>query len=302
MITILLLLTDVLLQEALSMEILTRLEATPSLFNHPALFYGGSVNGAASNVKKVTISGWGADAFEAVAEGDDVPTTDPNHNHVLVEVGRFALRRDWTALAQMVYPSREALIDAVATDVVGGAINAFNALIALKGASFTTTVGTTGTVLTLAKFNSAKGTLTTNGNKGPYVAILHGRQFTDLQTELLTATGAIQWVPATQEMIQAKGPGYQGTLLGVDVYVDPSVPLANAGADRAGCMFATGGIVYCDGVDMTAQAMQDLPNGTKVTWSTKHDPVGGKVSFVGDLYIGAEIGEQVRGVRVLSDA
>lgn len=302
MITILALLTDVLLQEALSMEILTRLEATPSLFNHPAVFYGGSVNGAMSNVKKVTISGWGADAFAPVDEGDDVDATDVNHNSVLVEVGRLSLRRDWTALSQMVYASREALINAVATDVVGGAINAFNALIATTGASFTTTVGTTGTVLTIAKFNAAKGTLTTAGAKGPYVAILHGRQYTDLSTELLSATGVIQWIPATVELIQAKGPGYVGTLLGVDVYVDNSVPLANSGADRAGCMFSTGGIVYADGIDITAQAVQDLPNGTKVTWSAKHDNVSAKTSFVGDMYVGAEVGEQARGVRVLSDA
>jgi hypothetical protein len=108
-------------------------------------------------------------------------------------------------------------------------------------AGFSTSVGTTGVNLTEAQFLEAKATLIGRRIKEPYVALLHPIQAFDLMadigTTLTVGTGVDMRAGTNIQTPDATGDF--GTWYGVRVLTSSAVPLANAGADRAGGMFGS---------------------------------------------------------------
>jgi hypothetical protein len=114
--------------------------------------------------------------------------------------------------------------------------------LAALGAGFTTVVGTTTVDLTEAQFRSGITTLETADVPGPYAAWLHPVQWADLVGSVgsFLDAAANTGASARQEMndFGAAPGGDHGFIYEVHTITNSTVPTANAGADRAGTMFA----------------------------------------------------------------
>jgi hypothetical protein len=113
---------------------------------------------------------------------------------------------------------------------------------ALLSGFSTAGVNTTGVNLTEQGFRDTKTALITANVPGPYVAVLHPVQVNDLETSIGSTISAAANTGASARAETndlSMGPDLNaGVLYGVSVIASPSVPTANAGADRAGGMFA----------------------------------------------------------------
>lgn len=121
--------------------------------------------------------------------------------------------------------------------------NKIDADILSSVASFTNSVGTSGANLTEANFLSAIYTLELGGAKGPFVAVLHPYQVSNLRSAIAASTGAVWGGPSAP----AGDLGSLGTLYGVDVIQSTNCASVNANADRQGAMMPIGnssGLAY----------------------------------------------------------
>ena len=140
-------------------------------------------------------------------------------------------------------------------------------------------------------------------NKGalaPFAAILHPVALTELQDSLRNETGnAISYMAATQDMLMAKGPGYVGNLLGVDVFKSSYVNSAAGGAYQS-AMFGVGALAYADGVPASLPgAAQSMQMG-KVLVEMERDGASAITSIIGHAYLGLSVLDDDRGVLIKS--
>jgi hypothetical protein len=120
-------------------------------------------------------------------------------------------------------------------------------------AAYANVSGTTTVDLSLQQFIGAVGALSGRDARGPYHAVLHPQQVLDLRAGSGNTPGGIIPGPAANLtgldftaspnfrqsiMNSIQREAYAGDLLGVDIWQTSSVITANAGADRAGAVFA----------------------------------------------------------------
>lgn len=232
---------DLIAGEVLAAEVL-RLAASrgAGILSHPSLAVVEGVAG--SNVVRVSTVGLdGYDLLTAHTAGSlkansalsdgkiDVTLAGYSKVYAVDDVAAFALqgRIGVTAFAQdMLVSSQQTMISLLAT----------------AGAGAAASVGTSGSSLTLAIFLEAKKALAVAAASGRAVALLHPRQWADLEADIL-ANGPAVLTNDLTGVISSGLQDYKGTLFGVDVFTSNRVPTANSGADRAGCMFVRGGVV-----------------------------------------------------------
>ena len=97
--------------------------------------------------------------------------------------------------------------------------------------------------MTEANFLSAIYTLELGNAKGPFVAVLHPYQVSNLRSSIASTTGAVWGGPSAPAMEI----GSMGTLYGVDIVQSTSCASVNANADRQGVMMPLGnqsGLAY----------------------------------------------------------
>lgn len=116
-----------------------------------------------------------------------------------------------------------------------------NTDLAALGSGFSSSVGTSGADLTEANWQSAIITLI--GNKSPedLFAVLHQVQWYDLINSIgsqISAAGNTGGTARgeTNDLTSVGKMGYMRDIYGVDTRMNPLIPTANAGADRAGFM------------------------------------------------------------------
>ncbi len=112
-----------------------------------------------------------------------------------------------------------------------------------SASSLATTVGASGIDMTEANFLSAIYELEAANAKGPFVAVLHPIQVSDLRSSIASSTGAVWGGPTAP----ASDLGSLGTLYGVDVIQSTNCASVNANADRQGVMMPMGnqsGLAY----------------------------------------------------------
>jgi len=176
-------------------------------------------------------------------------------------------------------------------------------LIAGLAGGFSDVVGSTGTDATLLNFLSAKRALHDRDVPGPYLAVLHPTQWSDIIEDwALNSGGAVQFDPAAPEMLRIVGNGYQGRLAGVDVFTTTRVTTANVGADRAGGMFGRGAIGWAFGsppVDFADRQLA-LPGG--LLFEIDRDADAGVTVMHEQIYLGAAELEDDAGVSIITDA
>ena len=112
-----------------------------------------------------------------------------------------------------------------------------------KVSDFTNAVGSTGVDMTESDFLEAIYTLESNNAKGPFIAVLHPIQVSDLRTALAATTGAIWSGPS----VPSEDIGAFASLYGVDVFQSTNCASVNTDADRQGVMMPMGtqsGLAY----------------------------------------------------------
>lgn len=297
-------LTDLQLSATLYQEILLVLADRAALAAHPSIVEVGDIAGTGSAVIKVPLAGLdGYDLMAAVAEGSSSSNTGLTDASVSLTVGRQSLQRTITDLAQMVN-GRRMDVERLARDMVGAAAMRQMEMIAALASSFTRSVGTSGSDMSVDDFFD--GDILLNLSSVPAdgrLAVLHGRQVGDFRQSLRAESGPLQYEPTTLEMLRAKGPGMVGRYLGYDIFQSSKAPNANSGADHAGMMIGAGAIGVARGTrraGMDDQGQQ-IPAGTPVWVGFERDEAATFTKIVGSAYLGVGILQDNLGVAVITD-
>ena len=297
---------DLRLAKILNNEIQLLLADRFSLRNHPSIANFGNISGRGSSVLSIPQAGLdGYDLMTAVggetAAAANVALTD---NSADITIARFALRREISDLANMT-DSVGLTVERLAADMVGGYEMAVTNSICDVIDGFTTTAGTSGVDLSVDDFFSALFSLEQANVPTPYVAVLHPVQVTDLQSSIRGEGGALQYIAATQDMLAAKGQGFAGSFLGVDIFKSSKVPTANAGADRAGAMMGYGAVGMAEGsvrpIAALGGALQ-FPAGTVIAVEYERTSATALTSITGNAYFGVAKLQDAMGVSIVSDA
>lgn len=293
---------DLATAEVLSGDYLQLRTSTEALPMTPALYYAGSISGRGSNVIKVPHVGLnGYNALSSTADGSSVANTALTDGSTTITVTRQSLRRSVSDLASMVRP------DVLAKSTFAAdALQAYSArltdMICDVIDGYTATTGATGVNLDLAQVLASIGAAKALYAAGPWMGVLHTVQWNDFNLDAgLTAGGAIQWLPATAEMLPLKTAAFQGSFLGVDWYVSQRVVTANAGADRAGAVFARGAVLWADGQAIVGDPANQMSLGGQVLFERSRESAAGIDNFTSHAYLGVSKGLEF-GVTIISDA
>ena len=278
-----------------------------SLWRHPAITYYGNLSGSGSSALQVPIVGLGGtDVMAAVSDGSSVSNTSLTSSAATITIARQALRYDLTDLAKLTNPIAGGMgvgIEGLAESLVTAAEMRFTSMIAALSSGVSTSVGSTGVDLSVSTFYSAIFGLQLTANEPTFMAILHPQQMNDLMSSLRSEVGPGQYLAASQDQVQAKGPGYRGSLFGVDLFTSTKIPTANAGADYAGMIFSKGFCGYADGTPSPVQGAGGLilPAGTPFVIEIERDAPGAISRLVGNYYVGVSEIEDLRAVQIISD-
>lgn len=295
-------LSDLTVASTLAAELQLKLGDRASLMGHPAIAYVGDIAGSGSSVKKVGIIGAGLDAMAAVADGVSVESTALSNANVNITVARQALYRGPTDLAGMTWASVGALVQYLTDDMVGACRIRAMAMIATAGSAFVNTVGTSGGALTVTNIFSAIAQLEAVGAPGPFLAVISPKQLSDFQASLRAETGALQWIPATPEMLAIKGQGFAGTYLGIDFFVTSRC--VTSGADKLGFLISYGAIGYADGSPAPIVGAGGLvqPAGSKMVVEYGRNIEGAITKVIGSWYVGFAELQDSMGVQIITRA
>jgi hypothetical protein len=297
---------DLRLAKILNNEIMLLLADRFSIRTHPAIYNAGNIAGRGSTVLSVPQAGLdGYDLMTAtggeIVAASNVALTDASAD---ITIARYALRREISDLANMT-DSVGLNVEALAADMVGAYEMAVTNAICDTIDGFTATAGTSGVDLSVDDFFSALFTLEQASVPTPFMSVLHPVQVTDLQNSIRAEGGALQYIAATQEMLVAKGQGYAGSFLGVDIFKSSKVPTANAGADRAGAMMGYGAVGMAEGsvrpISALGGALQ-FPSGTVLAVEYERASATALTAITGNAYFGVAIMQDAKGVSIITDA
>ena len=111
----------------------------------------------------------------------------------------------------------------------------------------------------------------------------------------------MQFMPGTAEQLAIKGPGYQGNLLGVDIFSSDSI--STSGGNRVGAMFGPGCVAY---VEASARAAMPgsiaAPSQSPVYAEFVRAGDPGISRVVGHAFVAVGLLENARGVNITTDA
>lgn len=299
---------DLRLAQMISQEIKLLLVDTTNLRNTPFLEFVGSINGMGSDTIRVRKAGLdGYDAFTAFTGGTEANAVSDSalvDAHVDVVVKRQALAYSITDMASMtgmgsdVNPFRIAesiarSYELLFADLTGATING----------TFTTSKGTTGTVLTLDEWLEAIRALeqaaSFKGAPGPYVAVLHPKQWGELQGDLRNeSNNSFAYAPASFEALSAKGSNYKGSFMGVEIYTSSHVE--TDGTDYQGAIFSPGAIGYATGMPSGLQGAAESMQMGEVLIEMDREADKALTRIVGHAYLGMAIIDADRGVNIIS--
>jgi len=273
-----------------------------ALPNHPALIRAPAPAGA-TTVRVPDLDLNGAVMLAATTEAAAVAATTPTDNASQIALGRFSKRYDLSDFMRQVDAlgisaeqifAMDAMIACGATlrDEVAGIVD-----------SFSSTVGATTVDATAANFLEAIATLEIAAVSGPYLAVLHPRQWADVRADVSTASGgAIQWNAGSQAILDnAKGLGYQGNYLGVDVYTTTSVDDANSSADWAGGMFGRGAIAYAMSTPIPDSDFPQVVLGNECLFEKDRNAPAGLTEYVSHMHFGVIEVIDAAGVSIITD-
>lgn len=299
--------TDLRLAQMISQEVRLLLNDTMNLRNSPYIDYVGSINGMGSDTIRVRQAGYGRNLFSEFADATEANAVTPAalaDASVDVAVKRLALAFAVSDMASMtglaganeVDPFR--LAQAIATSYEAS----FAAMTATTITSFSNAIAG-GTTLAVDDFMNAYQQLQTassnRGVDGPFVSVLHPKQFNELQDSINALTGgALVFQPALgADIMSAKGKGFKGSFLGVDIYTSSFIE--DDGANFKAAMWGPGALGYANGSPSIIGS--ETMNMGEVTVEMERDSLKALTNVVGHAYLGLSILENDRGVRIESN-
>ena len=285
--------------EALSAEFLLQLADRGSLTGgHPAIVYAGDAASSGSKTVRLSHVGlMGKDRLSSTADGASAASSTIGSGYTNLSVGRYCKNYSITDLAAATQGN--GMIDpaALAADAVASYNTTLTDLIAELMGGFTTTQTASGD-LTVADFLNAVNLLERANVQGPYLCILHPKQYGDLRANIATAAaGAVQWAESSQEQLIQMGSNYKGKFLGVDVFVSSAVP-TTGGTDYTSGVFGRGGVAWCD---MSVSEPDAINIGGKVLFERDRTAASGTTAYVSTAYLGVSEAEDLAGVTIISD-
>jgi hypothetical protein len=297
---------DLRLAKMISQEIKLLLQDSTNLRNSPFLDFVGSINGKGSDtirVRKAGLDGYNQfSAFTGATEDSAVSDTALTDGHADVVVKRQALAYAISDLASMtgmgggdIDPFR------IADSIAKSYDSTFAELTGVTFSAFTTIKGSSGGSNTVAHLVDAiqalEAAASGKGAPGPYVCVLHPKQWADIQDNILSlSTGVLQFVPASYEAISAKGSHYKGSFLGVEIYTSSWV--ANDGVDHFGAMWAPGAIGFASGMPAGLPGASETMEMGEVLVEMDRDATKALTRIVGHAYLGMSIIDDNRGVVI----
>ncbi|MBT7101758.1 hypothetical protein HN937_30555 [Candidatus Poribacteria bacterium] len=287
----------------LHQEIQLLLADRADLMDDPTIVYLGNKARQGTTVFEIGQVGLdGYDRMAAVAENADAGVTALTDASPNVTIARQSLRRQMSYLAQLT-DSVGLDVARLALDYVGAARMRLTEMIAGVTDDFTATVGTSGVDMSVDDYFDGHYTLTQSSVPGPFLCDLYPVQVTDLQNSIRAEGGALQFRDDAQEMLDIKGPGYQGSFLSVPIFASSLVPTANAGADSAGGMFGRGAVGYADfeAIGLVDFGGRVFPAGTKIFADQANVGAGGYTDSTGHYFCGVTLMEDGRGVSMITD-
>ena len=297
---------DLRLAKMISQEIKLLLQDSTNLRNSPFLDFVGSINGKGSDtirVRKAGLDGYNQfSAFTGATEDSAVSDTALTDGHADVVVKRQALAYAISDLASMtgmgggdIDPFR------IADSIAKSYDSTFAELTGVTFSAFTTIKGSSGGSNTVAHLVDAiqalEAAASGKGAPGPYVCVLHPKQWADIQDNILSlSTGVLQFVPASYEAISAKGSHYKGSFLGVEIYTSSWV--TNDGVDHLGAMWAPGAIGFATGMPAGLPGASETMEMGEVLVEMDRDATKALTRIVGHAYLGMSIIDDNRGVVI----
>lgn len=267
-------------------------------FGHPALVYVPNPGG--SNVVKysfVGLDGYNlpADGTEGTAEANTA-LTDASAS---ITIGWKVKQYEQSDLARIVSNGK---IDpmAYARDAAVSTAQKLVDMIAALAGGFSNYVGSSGVDCTFTNITDAITQLEISKASGPYLAVLHPRQWGDLRTASLSLGGAVQHRFDAQGVASAGGQ-YKGTLFGVDFFCTSHVDTANSAADRAGMMIAPGAILWSD-MEVPNDGDPNQLHLGRVMLERDRTPKAALTAYVSHSYLGVIEGIDAAGCGIVTDA
>lgn len=237
-------LTDLITSQAMATEFLMLLaERDGSILNHPALFRA-TAQALTSTVVRVPHIGLGGyDLLTAQTPGAEVANVALSDGHTDVTVAMRTKRYNLDDLSRLITAGK---LDPVmfANDAAISVAQTLISLLANVTDDFTATAGSSGVDATWNDVIDAKTLLAIGKASGSLLGFVHPRQWGDLEADALTLgmAGAM----AVAGTLNAGLDQFKGRWLGVDFFATSAVPTADAGANRAGGIFARGAVAWAD--------------------------------------------------------
>jgi len=296
------LIPDLRLATALDAALRVILHDEMSLRTTGSILNLGSINGTGAADATIRYAGLdGLNPFAAAGEVAVVAETPFVTTSAQIAVGRCALRRDISDLA-VITGLQSGDVDPMrlAQSMVGGYEQWFNILACNAINTLTTTVGAAGVDMTVDDFYDAMFALEIASVPGPYTALLSPDQLANFQDSLRAEGGAAQYMPATADMLQAKGQGYQGSFLSIDIYRSDKVVIDGAG-DAHGGMWGLGAMGYKTGSVVNPLGGFVTSPGAEIVVEFERVANAATTQIVGHGYVGLSVTEDARGVQIISD-
>lgn len=310
---------DLLTAEILDPQVILMLAERNNIPRHPAIWMAEPVDAIGSATRKISHVGlMGFDLPAALADGSTVGLTALSDGSSTLTVVRYTKAYGWTDLARNTLPDGRIDPDILAMDAVSSMNGRATDLICdvIDGFSVTSGPGS-GVDLDVASVMALIGAGAVGNLPGPaFMGVLHGQQWSDLivdgGTSIGSAAGGTQNYNAQLAAMQElRGTGYVGSWLGVDWFRNNRVKTANAGADRAGALFAQGAVVgmlgqFIRGVDdpnnqVLVGGSSEDSNAGMILFERSRDAFAAETAFVSHGYMAWAKGVEA-GITLISDA
>jgi len=287
-------------QEVLAAEYLMLLAEQGNPFTHPAFMFATGAPG--SNVVRVRHIGLGNgyNLLASATPGSEVANTALTDGSTDVTVARYSkryFRDDLTKFMAAGLLNAELFAQDAAVAVTQTLLN----LVANVTDGFAATVGTTTVDLLWSDIVDAKTTLAIAKAAGRMLALLHPRQWGDLDTDSLSLGGVPQQGAGLQGAVSAGLEQYKGNFFGIDFFTSSQVPTANTGADRAGAVFTRGAVAIAD-VEYDVESDPNIVHLGRAIFERDRQGTYGATSYLTHAMLGTAMGIDAAGVSVISDA
>jgi hypothetical protein len=287
-------------------EVRAQLADMATIRNTDALLFAGDLAGSGSDALTLRFAGYGAKTpMASAAEDADVSATALSTATSSITIARNVLCYDIIDLAVLTGLGRDIDPFLLANSMAMSAEARIMEIVCSTFSSATTSVGTFGVDMSVDDFCDAIFELELNDNMGNFYSVLAPRQFADLQNSLRSETNnALAFSPAVEEALAIKGQGFQGTLMGVQIFRSAYVQNSSPAGNKVGAMMSAGAVGYAIGTPrpLAGAGAEIRPAGTPVVVAFERDESKALTEIVGHLYCGAAITEDEKIVKIVTDA